>query len=273
MVPSSSCPRAAAALGAWHICWADAHATAVWRFPALERAGPALEWAAPLLAAAGATAATVRVWERDALELHSVGEAAPGLLPTAAWQLNGRHLYVAQLQQGELLPEAEAGAGPSSSTAGAALGGAAGASRQQQQQGQGRQQPDQQQQAEQAVKHVGAWKRELRRQQEAARQAGEQQHAVSVLLFERNGLQHGGFGVPTPADSPLAASAAARGANGYCGASGGTIVEMAWSTDSELLAVVVDAKDAAGGMGRGAVVVCSSAWGSGGWAGRQVCRG
>lgn len=37
----------------------------------------------------------VRVWDREALELHAVGQAAGGLAAVAAWQPNGRHLYVA----------------------------------------------------------------------------------------------------------------------------------------------------------------------------------
>ncbi len=37
----------------------------------------------------------VRVWDREGLELHAVGQAAGGLAAVAAWQPNGRHLYVA----------------------------------------------------------------------------------------------------------------------------------------------------------------------------------
>ena len=43
--------------------------------------------------------AVVRVWTREA-QLHSLGEAAEGLLPVLAWQPNGRHLYVAQAAPG-----------------------------------------------------------------------------------------------------------------------------------------------------------------------------
>ena len=38
----------------------------------------------------------VRIWEAEACKLHAVGEAAPGLLGPIAWQPNGRHLYAAQ---------------------------------------------------------------------------------------------------------------------------------------------------------------------------------
>ena len=40
----------------------------------------------------------VRIWESEGCKLHSVGEAAPGLLGPIAWQPNGRHLYAAQQQ-------------------------------------------------------------------------------------------------------------------------------------------------------------------------------
>ena len=169
-----------------------------------------------------AAAATVRVWEpgtsTTGLELLSVGEAAPGLLPAGAWQPNGRHLYVAQLQQQQA---GEAGADEAVPKAVAAGS-------------------DDQPAA--AVRHVGAWKRELRRRAEAAAAAGEEVHAARVCLFERNGLQHGEFGLPTPADRPAAGAAEAAGPWG----GGATLAQLAWSRDSELLAVVVAAVDAGG---------------------------
>eukprot|EP00887_Chlorella_sp_A99_P002271 scaffold10.g2271.t1 len=195
------------------------------------------EWRHGEWTRARASAATVRVWDRDACELHSVGEAAPGLLPAAAWQPNGRHLYVAQLTQQEHQEGgAEAGA-PAAPGGGSAAAG----------------------EDEAAVRHVGAWKRELRRRQEAAAAAGGQRHAAAVLLYERNGLQHGEFAVPTPADAPAGTGSAVPGgaapggsgaaANGLQlngGGGGAGIAQLAWSSDSELLAVVVAATDADG---------------------------
>jgi len=66
--------------------------------------------------------ATLRVWDGRTLQPHAEGEAATALSAVAAWQPNGRHLYVAQ--------------------------------------------------------HAGPTPR--------------------VVLFERNGLQHGGFILPVP---------------------------------------------------------------------------
>lgn len=39
---------------------------------------------------------TLKIWAREGCELHAIGERGPGLQPLAAWQPNGRHLYVAQ---------------------------------------------------------------------------------------------------------------------------------------------------------------------------------
>jgi elongator complex protein 1 len=166
----------------------------------------------PHFNAAGAGSATVRVWERGSGELHAEGEAAAGLLPVAAWQPNGRHLYAAVSKQQSQL-----------------------SSSMQQQGAQAGQQDDEGEQERQAaaegIKHVGAWKRELRRRQlERAAAAGPGgaagSSACSVLLFERNGLQHGGFELP-----PAAA------------ASGGVIEQLAWSSDSEFLAIVLSEQD------------------------------
>ncbi len=38
----------------------------------------------------------LHVWLRDGCALHATGEEVKGLLPVAAWQPNGRHLYVGQ---------------------------------------------------------------------------------------------------------------------------------------------------------------------------------
>jgi len=166
----------------------------------------------------GAATATLRVWERDTAELHSQGQpesAAAALLPAAAWQPNGRHLYVAAARRQE------------DGAAAAVLGDVLTA--------------DEAEQARQAaaegIAHVGAWKRELRRRQQArAAAAGADVPEASVLLFERNGLQHGSFELP-PAELD-----------------GCAIEQLAWSPDSEFLAVVLSEADEDGEAGIRAVL-------------------
>lgn len=46
--------------------------------------------------AAAAATTSLCIWRRDGCELHARGEAVAHLLPIAAWQPNGRHLYVGQ---------------------------------------------------------------------------------------------------------------------------------------------------------------------------------
>lgn len=182
----------------------------------------------------GAASATLRIWERETGELHAQGapeSAAVALLPAAAWQPNGRHLYVAAAHR-QL-----AGAAAVSVDVAAA----------------DEQREDEAEQARQAaaegIAHVGAWKRELRRRQHAraaaAAPGGGDAGAApesSVLLFERNGLPHGGFELPPT----------------LLGAS--SIEQLAWSPDSEHLAVALAEADEDGGwlaaewMGKGAVV-------------------
>ena len=153
----------------------------------------------------------MRVWERESGELHAEGEAAAGLLPVAAWQPNGRHLYAAvSKQQSQPCSEQQLAPQPG------------------QQDDEGEQE---RQAAAEGIKHVGAWKRELRRRQlERAAAAGPGgaagSSACSVLLFERNGLQHGGFELPP--------AATARGV---------VIEQLAWSPDSEFLAIVLSEQD------------------------------
>lgn len=132
----------------------------------------------------------VRIWDVESLTLHAIGEQSPGTLPVLAWQPNGRTLCVAnclsdaQVEEMAMLRLKRRDAG-----------------------GQG-QAPE--------VRHVGAWKRELRRRQEAA--DGESAGPSRVFIYERNGLQHGDFAVP---------------------GDGLRIEQMAWSGDSRTLAVVV----------------------------------
>ena len=142
----------------------------------------------------------IRIWDRETHELHALGEPEQGLLPVISWQPNNRHLFVANhtspddkrnkmspdaLEEKNLDPKAR---GP---------------------QGQA---PE--------VRHVGAWKRELRRRQEAAIATGEGTSCNKVTLYERNGLRHGSFDIPRIEDLMK-------------------IESMNWSPDSELLAVIL----------------------------------
>lgn len=167
---------------------------------------------------ADAAKATVRIWERQTGELHASGETAPGLLAAAAWQPNGRHLFVASSVAGpaSVGGEVEVRA-PAVQTDAAARTPS-------------RPQEGDNEQARLAtaegIAHVGAWKRELRRRQAEREAAGgssgaaaDRPAAGAVLLFERNGLRHGGFELPA--------------AEGAC------IEQLAWSPDSEFLAVVL----------------------------------
>jgi elongator complex protein 1 len=175
----------------------------------------------------------VRVWDRATGELHARGEAAAGLLPAAAWQPNGRHLYVAcDKAAAAAAPVQDEAAQPAGAQQPAQQGAALAA-----------QQPAEMEQARQAaaegIAHVGAWKRELRRRLAARAAAGGAAAAAAasgaVLLFERNGLQHGSFELPAAC-------------------AGSAIEQLAWSADSECLAVVLSEEGRDGGLwlgGRG----------------------
>lgn len=161
----------------------------------------------------GATGARVRVWDRETGELHALGEGAPGLRSVIAWQPNGRHLYTAQYRASSSTTEGITSS--STNEEESTNAGPRGA------QGQA---PE--------VRHVGAWKRELRRREEAAKAAGTVVCANHVILFERNGLQHGGFDVP----------------GGLSFENGGrkdendpddVIEDLCWSPASDVLAVVL----------------------------------
>jgi hypothetical protein len=99
--------------------------------------------------------------------------------------------------------------------------------------------------AAEGIQHVGAWKRELRRRQ-AAREAGGHagggggtaaaSPAAGVLLFERNGLQHASFDLP-----------GALGGGGTASGTMAAVEQLAWSLDSEFLAVVLAEADEHGG--------------------------
>lgn len=136
----------------------------------------------------------VRVWDVEGQELHALGEQSPGTLPVLAWQPQGRVLCVAnflgidQEEEVQLLRQMTHEEG------------------------------DQGQAPE--VRHVGAWKRELKRRQEAAKNLGSDAWGPNrVFLYERNGLQHGEFIIP--------------------GSSTTVVERMEWSSDSHTLAIVL----------------------------------
>lgn len=133
----------------------------------------------------------IRVWDVDDQVLHALGEQSPGTLPVVAWQPNGRVMCVANYLSDRQVGEV-------------------GALRQMT-----HAQGDQGQAPE--VRHVGAWKRELKRREEAERLRGEATGPSRVFLYERNGLQHGEFVIP-----------------GEC-----RVEYMEWSSDSKTLAVVL----------------------------------
>jgi elongator complex protein 1 len=162
----------------------------------------------------------VRVWDGASGELHALGEAAEGLQAVLGWQPNGRHLYAAQF-----LPRAAAAEAAPAAADADGDGDAGGAT-----QDQAAQQPRGAQGQAPEVRHVGAWKRELRRQRAAAAAAGAGAAPARVLLFERNGLQHGGFDVA---------------------GQGGAVQALHWSPDSELLAAVLVHPAAAVAAGAG----------------------
>jgi elongator complex protein 1 len=163
----------------------------------------------------------LHIWDREDCQLHSTAQAAAGLAAPIAWQPNSRHLYAAAAVAQDAQQHAAATAGfdsrghplkaaphqqpgvPSwpaveAAAAAAAAGGASATAT-----------PQQQQQASSVVHAAGgSWL----------------QH---VLLYERNGLQHGGFDVPTYSQTSSSSS------------SGLVIHALHWSSDSELLAVVL----------------------------------
>jgi len=194
------------------------------------RAGPS-----PVARAAAGAPRVVRVWDREAGGLHAVGEAAPGLLAPLAWQPNGRHLYAAaappaasggtaaaapaagagrragpaaaaQSVAARPAAGAESAAGPSAGAHGAAADAdaapsaatsrataAAGANPPaagMRSRGPGPVGPDQR-----GAAAAGAGRRPAAG---GGACAGADEPGARVLLFERNGLQHGGFDLPGP---------------------------------------------------------------------------
>ena len=137
----------------------------------------------------------IRVWDVEGQVLHAIGEQSPCALPVVAWQPNGRVMCVANYFPSEDDVDSVGVLRQMTRAEGA--------------QGQA---PE--------VRHVGAWKRELRRREEAARRMGDVTGPSRVFLYERNGLQHGEFIIP--------------------GNSAGQRIEyMEWSSDSKTLAVVL----------------------------------
>jgi elongator complex protein 1 len=169
------------------------------------------------LAAGGSNGSStrVRVWDRESGKLHALGESVVGVHSVLAWQPNGRHLYVAQHKHFAL-----------ESVENSTSNGPENGDNDLQQRGAQGQAPE--------VRHVGAWKRELRRREEAAKAAGGNTSANQILLFERNGLQHGQFDVPASFFSK----------NRGNSTDDDVIIEsLVWSPDSDVLAVVLSTSD------------------------------
>ena len=109
----------------------------------------------------------VRIWEAEVCKLHAVGEAAPGLLGPVAWQPSGRHLYAAQA------------AAPAAPTV-----------------------PQPGQQAAGRPGHRPAGQGSV--PDGPASGAGAPGEVQRVVLFERNGLLHGGLDVASTGDQGFA---------------------------------------------------------------------
>jgi len=136
-------------------------------------------------------AGRIRVWDVESQKLHSIGEQSPGTIPVISWQPNGRVLCVANDLDEDQVKEVS----------------------------QLRQITHEQGAQGQApeVKHIGAWKRELKRREEASKARGDIMARSRVFLYERNGLQHGEFMLPGQ----------------------GRVQYMEWSPNSEMLVIIV----------------------------------
>lgn len=143
----------------------------------------------------------VRIWDREAAELHALGESGLGICPVISWQPNNRHLFVAH--HAPLNMPSNEGNGFKNIEDDNEDSKARGP------QGQA---PE--------VRHVGAWKRELRRREEAAKVTGQGAACNKVILYERNGLQHGEFDLSTVGDEMM-------------------VENMYWSPDSDIIAIVL----------------------------------
>jgi elongator complex protein 1 len=166
-------------------------------------------------AAPGGGPRRIHIWEREGCQLHAAAEAQPGLAPPLAWQPNGRHLYAAGA-----VPPADAAA------------------------------------AHEGIAGVFA-AATAARLRAAGRGAGGRGGAGGdsaaalplqqrVVLFERNGLKHGGFDLP--GDVPCSGGGGSSGDSETSSSSGsGAVVrDLQWSPDSELLAVVLGPPEGAG---------------------------
>jgi elongator complex protein 1 len=172
----------------------------------------------------GNTSSRVRVWDRESGELHALGESVVGVQSVLAWQPNGRHLYVAQ-HNNPLHEDEENRDFLNTTTTTNTSNGIVQEIDPQQQRGAQGQAPE--------VRHVGAWKRELRRREEAAKAAGTTTSANQILLFERNGLQHGQFNVPSFSKDEESDDLSDDERSV-------TVIEsLLWSPDSDILAVVL----------------------------------
>ena len=154
----------------------------------------------------------IRVWDVEGQMLHSIGEQSPGIIPAIAWQPNGRVLCVANSLHED--QQQHVGMLRQMTTERGAQG----------------QDPE--------VRHVGAWKRELRRRKEAAKARGDDaNHGTKVFLYEKNGLQHGEFSIP----------------------GAGVVCLMEWSPNSQLLSIVLE-DGSTGSVEHVVQVWCRSNW-------------
>lgn len=148
----------------------------------------------------------LHIWDRETGQLHATGQAAAGLSAAVAWQPNCRHLFAA------------AAVPPPASAAAAG-------------QPQLRAAPHQRVVSAAKTAPPGTAAAAAATAATSAQQQPDSSWQQHIILYERNGLQHGGFDVPTFSDSSSDDSSG----------SGSDVVihSLYWSSDSRLLAVVL----------------------------------
>ena len=115
------------------------------------------------------------MWDRTTCELHSTAEVTPGLLPAMSWQPNGRHLFCAQsLDQQQQQPVSAPTAVVGVTVPSAAAAPTAAVPRG-------------------SVRAAAAAHRAAAVAAAGFGTGGGPQANQRVVLFERNGLQHGNF--------------------------------------------------------------------------------
>jgi elongator complex protein 1 len=152
----------------------------------------------------------LHIWDREGCQLHATGQHAPGLASAVAWQPNSRHLFAAAA----VPPPAAA----------AAAGGGGGQ--------QLRTAPHQR--VVSAAKTAAKTAAAAQLQQQQQPDASWTQH---IVLYERNGLQHGGFDVPSGCQAGQDSSSSSSSEHQQ--QAGLVIHSLHWSSDSKLLAVVL----------------------------------